>query len=207
MPNSTVSALDIVFTNQQTIGSIVSNSKGHQKVFRLSEIICFHLIYSSCSCVLFEWTVGLTFKCRSILWIVVVSILASFVSLIVLSPSGHFCTFRSVWKWSTLSRICSSRLQLKDLLLLSFKGTGSSKWALFCFRDDWTYDYNDTKRKCSTSHILWLNYSLHTALLFFPNREDSSTSLSACRIHGHMYVNKVAGNFHITVGKYVSTWR
>uniref|UniRef100_A0A3B4YQF3 Endoplasmic reticulum-Golgi intermediate compartment protein n=1 Tax=Seriola lalandi dorsalis TaxID=1841481 RepID=A0A3B4YQF3_SERLL len=31
--------------------------------------------------------------------------------------------------------------------------------------------------------------------------EDSSTSLSACRIHGHLYVNKVAGNFHITVGK------
>ncbi|KAM9376834.1 endoplasmic reticulum-Golgi intermediate compartment protein 2-like [Pholidichthys leucotaenia] len=31
--------------------------------------------------------------------------------------------------------------------------------------------------------------------------EDSSTSLRACRIHGHLYVNKVAGNFHITVGK------
>ncbi|XP_047453293.1 endoplasmic reticulum-Golgi intermediate compartment protein 2-like [Mugil cephalus] len=31
--------------------------------------------------------------------------------------------------------------------------------------------------------------------------EDSGTSLTACRIHGHMYVNKVAGNFHITVGK------
>nr|XP_020469783.1 endoplasmic reticulum-Golgi intermediate compartment protein 2-like [Monopterus albus] len=30
---------------------------------------------------------------------------------------------------------------------------------------------------------------------------DSSTSFSACRIHGHLYVNKVAGNFHITVGK------
>uniref|UniRef100_A0A674NSQ0 Endoplasmic reticulum-Golgi intermediate compartment protein n=1 Tax=Takifugu rubripes TaxID=31033 RepID=A0A674NSQ0_TAKRU len=32
-------------------------------------------------------------------------------------------------------------------------------------------------------------------------RDDSSTSLHACRIHGHLYVNKVAGNFHITVGK------
>lgn len=31
--------------------------------------------------------------------------------------------------------------------------------------------------------------------------EDSAASLSACRIHGHLYVNKVAGNFHITVGK------
>ncbi|CDQ80518.1 unnamed protein product [Oncorhynchus mykiss] len=29
----------------------------------------------------------------------------------------------------------------------------------------------------------------------------ASEPLSACRIHGHVYVNKVAGNFHITVGK------
>lgn len=44
-------------------------------------------------------------------------------------------------------------------------------------------------------------------LLLFPptHSDDSSSSLSACRIHGHVYVNKVAGNFHITVGKYVST--
>ncbi|XP_020328954.1 endoplasmic reticulum-Golgi intermediate compartment protein 2-like [Oncorhynchus nerka] len=35
-----------------------------------------------------------------------------------------------------------------------------------------------------------------------PPREDSpSQSPAACRIHGHLYVNKVAGNFHITVGK------
>ncbi|XP_042268635.1 endoplasmic reticulum-Golgi intermediate compartment protein 2-like isoform X2 [Thunnus albacares] len=34
-----------------------------------------------------------------------------------------------------------------------------------------------------------------------PQSQDSSTPLSACRIHGHLYVNKVAGNFHITVGK------
>ncbi|KAG7217383.1 hypothetical protein INR49_021550 [Caranx melampygus] len=36
---------------------------------------------------------------------------------------------------------------------------------------------------------------------FQQQSEDSTTSLSACRIHGHLYVNKVAGNFHITVGK------
>ena len=36
------------------------------------------------------------------------------------------------------------------------------------------------------------------------NREDdSSQPPDACRIRGHLYVNKVAGNFHITVGKYV----
>ncbi|KAF3816237.1 hypothetical protein GH733_014410 [Mirounga leonina] len=31
--------------------------------------------------------------------------------------------------------------------------------------------------------------------------DDSSQPPDACRIHGHLYVNKVAGNFHITVGK------
>lgn len=35
-----------------------------------------------------------------------------------------------------------------------------------------------------------------------PPRENNPTEpLSACRIHGHVYVNKVAGNFHVTVGK------
>uniref|UniRef100_A0A3Q2ZVD7 Endoplasmic reticulum-Golgi intermediate compartment protein n=1 Tax=Kryptolebias marmoratus TaxID=37003 RepID=A0A3Q2ZVD7_KRYMA len=36
---------------------------------------------------------------------------------------------------------------------------------------------------------------------FLPSSEDGAGSLTACRIHGHLYVNKVAGNFHITVGK------
>lgn len=39
------------------------------------------------------------------------------------------------------------------------------------------------------------------------HRDDGSASLNACRIHGHLFVNKVAGNFHITVGKYVSVSR
>lgn len=34
-----------------------------------------------------------------------------------------------------------------------------------------------------------------------PRSEDSPSSFMACRIHGHLYVNKVAGNFHVTVGK------
>ncbi|KAL7371273.1 hypothetical protein ABVT39_023374 [Epinephelus coioides] len=35
-----------------------------------------------------------------------------------------------------------------------------------------------------------------------PPREDGSVEpIDACRIHGHVYVNKVAGNLHITVGK------
>ncbi|XP_058046469.1 endoplasmic reticulum-Golgi intermediate compartment protein 2 [Ahaetulla prasina] len=41
--------------------------------------------------------------------------------------------------------------------------------------------------------------SASTAL---PPREDHPVHLAdACRIHGHLYVNKVAGNFHVTVGK------
>ena len=36
-------------------------------------------------------------------------------------------------------------------------------------------------------------------------REDKPTGQpDACRIHGTLVVNKVAGNFHITAGKYVS---
>ncbi|KAL7402403.1 hypothetical protein ABVT39_014455 [Epinephelus coioides] len=31
--------------------------------------------------------------------------------------------------------------------------------------------------------------------------ENNPSTLTACRIHGHLYVNKVAGNFHVTVGK------
>ncbi|XP_064140514.1 endoplasmic reticulum-Golgi intermediate compartment protein 2 isoform X2 [Loxodonta africana] len=34
-----------------------------------------------------------------------------------------------------------------------------------------------------------------------PREDDSSQPPDACRIRGHLYVNKVAGNFHITVGK------
>ena len=36
-----------------------------------------------------------------------------------------------------------------------------------------------------------------------PREDDSSQPPDAGRIRGHLYVNKVAGNFHITVGKYV----
>lgn len=32
-----------------------------------------------------------------------------------------------------------------------------------------------------------------------PREDDSSQPPDACRIRGHLYVNKVAGNFHITV--------
>uniref|UniRef100_A0A2K6EZG0 Endoplasmic reticulum-Golgi intermediate compartment protein n=1 Tax=Propithecus coquereli TaxID=379532 RepID=A0A2K6EZG0_PROCO len=36
-----------------------------------------------------------------------------------------------------------------------------------------------------------------------PREDDPLESPDACRIRGHLYVNKVAGNFHITVGKYI----
>ncbi|CAO2609319.1 Endoplasmic reticulum-Golgi intermediate compartment protein 2 [Lemmus lemmus] len=32
-----------------------------------------------------------------------------------------------------------------------------------------------------------------------PREDDPSLTPDACRIHGHLYINKVAGNFHITV--------
>lgn len=46
--------------------------------------------------------------------------------------------------------------------------------------------------------------SSHSFASFF-QRDDTAASFRACRIHGHLYVNKVAGNFHITVGKYVTS--
>lgn len=47
-----------------------------------------------------------------------------------------------------------------------------------------------------------LNDSSHCFASSF-QRDTATSSFHACRIHGHLYVNKVAGNFHITVGKYV----
>lgn len=63
----------------------------------------------------------------------------------------------------------------------------------------------------SVSHVLPRSYSLTkyhqtaykcciTSVALF--REDAASEpLNACRIYGHVYVNKVAGNLHITVGK------
>ncbi|XP_072001097.1 endoplasmic reticulum-Golgi intermediate compartment protein 2 isoform X2 [Engystomops pustulosus] len=44
--------------------------------------------------------------------------------------------------------------------------------------------------------------AMRSSFTALPPREDSPTEPpSACRIHGHLDINKVAGNFHITVGK------
>lgn len=40
-----------------------------------------------------------------------------------------------------------------------------------------------------------------------PRNDSASVSQNACRIHGLIYVNKVAGNLHITLGKPVTTLR
>lgn len=109
----------------------------------------------------FTWfVVGVLFEWFKTLCIVMVSVLVSFVPTIVFLPSGHFCTSRSAWKWSTLSRIYSSRPRSKNLLLPSLKGPGSLlfyRWLNISFR--WF-----EKRRCPDSSILWLNYSLHTLL-------------------------------------------
>ena len=40
---------------------------------------------------------------------------------------------------------------------------------------------------------------------FCPHREDMKSGVpDACRVHGSLEVSKVAGNFHITAGKWVS---
>lgn len=59
-------------------------------------------------------------------------------------------------------------------------------------------------KRALTVLLLFLQDSDNFQCCFYLNREDNSLqSPDACRIHGHLYVNKVAGNFHITVGKYV----
>uniref|UniRef100_A0A671KMP0 Endoplasmic reticulum-Golgi intermediate compartment protein n=1 Tax=Sinocyclocheilus anshuiensis TaxID=1608454 RepID=A0A671KMP0_9TELE len=40
-----------------------------------------------------------------------------------------------------------------------------------------------------------------------PQNDSTSNSQNACRIHGKIYVNKVAGNFHIILGKPIDTIR
>ncbi|XP_077056767.1 endoplasmic reticulum-Golgi intermediate compartment protein 2 isoform X2 [Siphateles boraxobius] len=40
-----------------------------------------------------------------------------------------------------------------------------------------------------------------------PGNDSESESQNACRIHGQIYVSKVAGNFHITLGKAIETIR
>ncbi|MFT7812613.1 endoplasmic reticulum-Golgi intermediate compartment protein 2 [Arapaima gigas] len=58
--------------------------------------------------------------------------------------------------------------------------------------------------------VEWLHFGLcccpgghlnRVPLSPFPREDNPTQPLNACRIHGHLYVNKVAGNFHITVGK------
>lgn len=44
------------------------------------------------------------------------------------------------------------------------------------------------------NHALFLFFTLH-------RNDSASESKDACRIHGHIHVSKVAGNFHITLGK------
>ncbi|XP_056137952.1 endoplasmic reticulum-Golgi intermediate compartment protein 2 isoform X2 [Lampris incognitus] len=49
---------------------------------------------------------------------------------------------------------------------------------------------------------IFFKTALKGAPTALPPREDSPIEPpAACRIHGHLYINKVAGNFHITVGK------
>ncbi|KAL0962944.1 hypothetical protein UPYG_G00347440 [Umbra pygmaea] len=60
---------------------------------------------------------------------------------------------------------------------------------------------NRLREEHSLQEVLYKNV-LKGAPTALPPREVGNTeALSACRIHGHVYVNKVAGNFHITVGK------
>ncbi|CAL8263914.1 unnamed protein product [Merluccius merluccius] len=53
----------------------------------------------------------------------------------------------------------------------------------------------------SLQHVLFKSLMKDSPSSLPPREDQPSHPPAACRIHGHLYVNKVAGNFHITVGK------
>lgn len=60
---------------------------------------------------------------------------------------------------------------------------------------------NRLREEHSLQNVIFKNVMKGAPTALPPREDDPSQALNACRIHGHLYVNKVAGNFHITVGK------
>uniref|UniRef100_A0A8C7DDM3 Endoplasmic reticulum-Golgi intermediate compartment protein n=1 Tax=Oncorhynchus kisutch TaxID=8019 RepID=A0A8C7DDM3_ONCKI len=60
---------------------------------------------------------------------------------------------------------------------------------------------NRLREEHSLQEVLYKSVLKGAPTALPPREGTDSEPLSACRIHGHVYVNKVAGNFHITVGK------
>ncbi|XP_029617342.1 endoplasmic reticulum-Golgi intermediate compartment protein 2 isoform X2 [Salmo trutta] len=86
----------------------------------------------------------------------------------------------------------------------------------FVYRDTWMkYEYevdkdfsrtllliqNRLREEHSLQEVLYKSVLKGAPTALPPREGTASEPLSACRIHGHVYVNKVAGNFHVTVGK------
>uniref|UniRef100_A0A673GHV2 Endoplasmic reticulum-Golgi intermediate compartment protein n=1 Tax=Sinocyclocheilus rhinocerous TaxID=307959 RepID=A0A673GHV2_9TELE len=60
---------------------------------------------------------------------------------------------------------------------------------------------NRLREEHSLQDVLFKNVMKGAPTALPPREDDPTHPLNACRIHGYLYVNKVAGNFHITVGK------
>uniref|UniRef100_A0A671SNS7 Endoplasmic reticulum-Golgi intermediate compartment protein n=1 Tax=Sinocyclocheilus anshuiensis TaxID=1608454 RepID=A0A671SNS7_9TELE len=60
---------------------------------------------------------------------------------------------------------------------------------------------NRLREEHSLQDVLFKNVMKGAPTALPPREDDPTQPLNACRIHGHLYVTKVAGNFHITVGK------
>ncbi|RXN23386.1 endoplasmic reticulum-Golgi intermediate compartment 2 [Labeo rohita] len=67
--------------------------------------------------------------------------------------------------------------------------------------DGLQYEPNRLREEHSLQDVLFKNVMKGAPTALPPREDDPTQPLNACRIHGHLYVNKVAGNFHITVGK------
>lgn len=60
---------------------------------------------------------------------------------------------------------------------------------------------SQVKEEHALQEVLYKTLMKEAATALPPRVNAATDPLNACRIHGHVYVNKVAGNFHITVGK------
>ncbi|MEE6478139.1 hypothetical protein FKM82_011753 [Ascaphus truei] len=57
------------------------------------------------------------------------------------------------------------------------------------------------QEELSLQDLLFKSAMRNTVTALPPREDSNSQPPSACRIHGYLDINKVAGNFHITVGK------
>ena len=118
--------------------------------------------------------------------------------LTCLWSSGLCCWSRTAWERSMPFRRSCTRVSWRDPPLPCPPGQSG------CYVAS-TIPFCTVGLQCNSSKYVVITRSVYcvcVCVCVCVLREHSPTEpLRACRIHGHVYVNKVAGNFHVTVGK------